>query len=517
LADAVPPPLVERYPPGAVELALTLVDNLGGYTQRIIETVTPYEYCHRRALSVDVVLPLLPARNADNQTLSVQPVVSDRPDDADVGTNASSRLLVPFLVVKRDVLFDNLDIDDSHGGTINLLSRWEDKELTEQTISGQFFLACTVTPTLSRNTTRSQQQRAEAEQQMLFDSLRLRLMKIPEKDPAPARAEVDSVFDQIRQNPGLVKDKEELDTLYRLCRRLSKSYLLVADVAAKPGQRITIKLSHDTRGDEGTDWSGLRGRLRLACGQRPFEFHIVLTFAYSTRSYHFRMRAPNGMYVSYGDFEVTNDLSTTDSRQPFTAYTPQDGEVKAGQGRAGLPFAHFYLGHKTRLPEELEKKVFASVKCREIPPGSLGLTALLQVAVAATLVSFAFFLPGLLTTSGVSTDIPVLFLALPVAMAVWLQPSLEGLDLQRAPLAARFGLLLSGAFSFAAGLVFILARVVIVNGHRAWWVWGIIWFLWLSLAIPAAIFAGYFTSEARKSYKHYASALEAPRVTYPAH
>ncbi len=462
--------LTDRYGEGIIALALALVDDLPSHTQRITQTVSPYENCHQHEVSIELILPR-----------------THEP--------APTRLLVPLLFVRRDILFDNLEV--SGPPDVTLLSRWEDKQLAAQLISAQFDLACKIGD--------ARRDRNHGPLSGLANQLRVELMKSAFNSPGTAKAVLSSVLERIQNEPRIIKSQDELRKLIRLCRFLSSNYLLVADLTASPGERIRVTLLFDSRGDEGTDRKTWKFKLRGMFGQRPFQFHVPLPYARRARSYHFRMRAPGGMYVAEADFVVTGERPTTDGRAEFISYQPSDGEVKDGHARPGLPYVHLYLGQRgLASPDDERARLFAYAKFHEVPPGSIGLATVLQVSVAASLVAFGRYLDFLLTSSTMSTDVPVLFLALPVAMAIWLQPSMEGLDLQRSSVAARIGNLLSGLTSFTAGLTFIVGRAIFANGGPIPTEWKLWWWL---IALANCGIAGYLVVRLRRATKAYGEAL----------
>lgn len=467
------PALTDRYSDAAIAVALLLIDDLTLHTQRVVETVVPHENAYHRSLSIDLVLPLAGAEAEER----------------------SRHLLVPFLEVSRGELLDNLDIDEKQGSGVSLLSRGEVKELCKQLITIQFWAS--FKPGAKGSLLKDRQ-----------DSFVKRLVDIVHKEPEDAADAVNMVLAELVADEQVkATNEKEFERLDRLCRSLATRYFLVADLEASPGQRITLKFAHDTRADESVDRRSWYSRLRFACGQRPFSFRVPVPLALRTNSYHFRMSAPDGMYVAESDFMIPRSGGGNDAnvkRISLDSYEPERGSnvKKMGQNRPGIPYSHLYLRNASGLSHS---HFFAVIKCLEIPPGSLGLAGLFTAAIAISMVTFGIFLPRLLKSGNLSSDVPVLFLTVPVALAIWLQPSLEGIDLQRAPLSARLGTFASGVLSFLAGLVYIIGRVMVRTGKP---VYAYLWVPWAILTVSACIVATYTVRRALVSHRDYRRLLE---------
>lgn len=428
--------LLSRYSADAIEIALRLVDDLPGHTQRIVECVESDESIHHRTVSLDIQIPKSKLRDGSHSTT----------------------LLVPFLVQPRGRMIDNFDLHESGGRPISLLSRWETEEVCEALIDTRFSTAFN--------------QRPWPVTALTIETARAKLRSIVSQESKDAKTSVREVF-RILNNEDWGASAHEVKLLESLCALLSRRYFLCAEVSGVDGNRVVIRFSHDTRADGLPDQAGSRDQktkrfqrqnlyqlARRLTGQRPFSFRIYTPLALQAGSYHFRMTSPRGFYLAGSEFEVPNVAASTDphsfQRLPFVRFEPAE-QLVIGRGRSGLPFAHMYLAHGN---EQDPVELTASVKFLEVPPGSIGLSTVLSLAVTLVLgISWAF-LPDLLRSDSFSADLPLVFLALPPAAVIVLQPSLEGLDQQRAPLSARLGLLTAGGLAFVAGVYFLLARAI---------------------------------------------------------
>jgi hypothetical protein len=108
--------------------------------------------------------------------------------------------------------------------------------------------------------------------------------------------------------------------------------------------------------------------------------------------------------------------------------------------------------------------LFARVIFYEVPPGSLGSTAIVSAATSLALVVVAALSGKYVSSPSIDTAIASLVVALPATVAFWLQPWPDRHELLTAPLASRLGLLGAGSLAYLGSLLLLIVPAVVPTG-----------------------------------------------------
>jgi hypothetical protein len=359
------------------------------------------------------------------------------PDDTsgrNTSRNDSRPFIVPVTWVPKGSLLNNLSVEDGAGNTLPLVSQVEVKAILSLVIESLFRIAYLNGAPPSGVTWVN-----------LID-LRKSAWMFKPVDEGEINAAL-SIMKSFARNAGSFRAQAHED-LAQLCLLLAANHVLIAEV--KTGSRVTINYKKNSALQPKTpksNWGKIRARTRLLLGVRPYRFDIPLDLPHWSHSYHFRMNAEPGQYVSeqyliYADEEppiMSSQIKTLPGSTPY---------IKIGEP-SGLPYTHLNL--RNFAMAEPFKNIVTVVKFSETPPGILGLATVAALAVTVLLGFFAAIHP----IKGWSTELPTFILALVIIGASWLGISSDKESLIRAQLAARFGLLLLALILAAGAFLYI--------------------------------------------------------------
>lgn len=185
-------------------------------------------------------------------------------------------------------------------------------------------------------------------------------------------------------------DKEAMRSLFRLCKRLSRKYLLLLKIpTSRPSVSQNIKLTVERPYDSQTSSGNsptIRHRYALF-GSIPTAFRYHTPWAKKTNHYLFTVRAPKGQFFSRADV-VTRKQSANDSQsKEYIVLQPQtpvkfSWATSLNQGNK----VNFFVGHGRKWPEP----IYISLTHRELPGRSL--LRSLSLTITALLLMIAFFM-----------------------------------------------------------------------------------------------------------------------------
>jgi len=423
---------VREYDEATLGTLLALVRD-PSWIERIVETFNVDRTSVRRSVSLSLTLPKL---RFDEKTA----------------------LLVPVTQVQRDVLVDNLDVEDASGRSLPVLSRIETHQLYGVLIEAAFNTAFAL-----REGVVEEQRRDEPGdfERLLMTRAKASLSRIPVVPQEEATrifralfsdekwADTEPVFARIHDNANL----------RALAAFFSSNTIKIAELrGVVPGERLVLKYSYDAY-YENTESK----TLSRVFGQRPYTFHIPTPLAFVAPSYHVRMRAPDSHYCAGQRFDVR--LSTLDDpssrppqrRPPKAKFVPWTAAYETSHDQ-GLPYAHLYVNDAIALERE---NVYTWLQFFEFPPGQQGvafgfaaLATVLFAAIGATFGRVVHHVEG-----------GALFLAVVGAAAVWMRPTFDSQRLLQAPLSAKVGLVLTGALGLLAALDLVLCSSLQTSGN----------------------------------------------------
>ncbi|MFB7605503.1 hypothetical protein [Streptomyces gardneri] len=238
----------------------------------------------------------------------------------------------------------------------------------------------------------------------------------------------------------------------RLCELFSNHYVLVAEV--KTGSRIVLRCRRTTstlrQEPPGTGENSFLAYLRLMLGARPQRVVIPIDLPFSTNSYHFRMTAESGQFISdHTIFDLDNPQRSLTPRTVAPGVHPQP--YVRFQSLSGLPHTHLYMRGMGKVAN---LRLATAVSFTEVPPGVLGFTTLASSFISTMLVGFTL----LQSHYDIATDLPPAFpgfLLAFLAFAVsWLGFSSDRDTLLRSSLTARLGLVAVVVLSLSSALLF---------------------------------------------------------------
>jgi hypothetical protein len=411
---------------------------------RTVESVSLQGRVISQKVNLEFRLPALPTGPGNRRT--------------DTGSGAAAgEVYIPALLVRKPELIDNLSIVDAQGQALSALPYEETANLVAVTL--HFLL---VSCTLGQSGNRPDQQPAELPLAVWQTEAQL-LRLIHEVGPQP---NVDSEIDQAFTRLGLPLDDnapERVTWLRAFVRTLSQAYPVV--VALPPGSPDRVLLTYQRTLIPSLDTGGIRGRLRLALGLRPFNVGVGTALANATKSYHLHVQGPPTQYLMEQTLRCSvcqRPLTRNGVDAPDGPHTPgHRHEPFPGQGgrpyfelrsKRGQSYAHLYMrGFANSSGDHL----VLSASFGETPPATLA-GATITAAISALLIGII----GHAEVAGINhgSDIPPLLLALPTAAASWFGFNSDGEAVLRSSLAARCSLFVSGIASLVAACVFLATK-----------------------------------------------------------
>jgi hypothetical protein len=433
----MPRHLIERYNEPLLHRYLELVYRYSDHIHRITDTVKVQDGTLRRELSVDLTIPSPPESAGAHSALS----------------------LVPLMRGHRGRLFDNLAVADASGRSLSVLAQEENKMVAALLLETTYKFAL----------------RDENLDVDHFDDIwrvGVAIATIPYLSPKHARWIYRKYFSDPKVLALLGLTDSGRDALGKLAYFLCDRFMTTAEVAAGPLDKVVLKYSYDSKyredaqyRDTGSD-TALKSQLRSAFGQRPYSFRIRIPLAFVAQSYHFRMDAPSSAYCSVQAVLVEAPKAPSEATTTKTTTTLQEwqppGRLQYRKTESPASnYAHLYIHGLNR---QKHFPLFARVIFYEVPPGSLGSTAIVSAATSLALVVVAALSGKYVSSPSIDTAIASLVVALPATVAFWLQPWPDRHELLTAPLASRLGLLGAGSLAYLGSLLLLIVPAVVPTG-----------------------------------------------------
>jgi hypothetical protein len=247
-----------------------------------------------------------------------------------------------------------------------------------------------------------------------------------------------------------------------LVRRLSLHYALVAAIDLPQDRRLLVRYRRTLIPELDLRSAGIavdprelrklyprfKAWLRVLFGSRPVNVTVSLDNAWTCRSYHVRVEAPDGLYLGGQKLIASQDYL---SKKAEDAPTPVHYRFRR---RLGQPYAHFY-GRFFPIPLPGERRPKIQLHFYEVPPGSD-----FRAAIASGAAFALIWLVGFVLSRDINlgTDAPALLLVFPGIAASWLGFDTITHRLFDGTLAARLSLALTTFVSLAASGAFILSK-----------------------------------------------------------
>src|SRR5215469_9145959 len=403
--------------------------------QRVAEHYIPLERTLNQEVAIDIKIPdrMLASGNQEPEAAGDgQPgPASDAPQQA-ASRPHDPNIYLPLLVLPKGEFCDNLEVRGPDHSPLALLSYQEYLQLAARILRlllclGHGISADGAPPAFPRSASGTAEgDVVHLEQRALCEIIRRAQEDIDvksERGTSLVSREAERIATLIEQLPDRTPDQRRYLVLAgQLIRKLSLHYVLVASVPLSADGRMTLRyrralipelelapVGRRRNPDESKLRNVLKGWLRILLGARPASVTVSLDNAWACQSYHVRVDAPEGLYLS---------------RQNFVASSAYWAELAADASRVhyrfrrrlGQPYAHFY-GRFMPIPGEGQIRPKIKLIFLEVPPGSdfranvasfacLGLVWLVAAVMSRTVD------PG--------TDAPAFLLVFPGIAASWL-------------------------------------------------------------------------------------------------
>jgi hypothetical protein len=424
--------------------------------QRVSEHYVPAERTLTQKVTVEVKIP--------SRLIELKPDDGDNVESDDVDRTT----LFPILLLPKGAFNDNLDVFGADNDRMSVLSYREYLQLTAGIL--RVFICRAYGLSSSEGLTRISQSSRSVETNVLHVEHRA-LTQITKRaqanidvkkhlDPSLVSSEAEDVAKLLEDLQVDHARKVYLELAAALVRKLSMHYALVASAPIDADGRLIIQYRRtlipelELSPDEDNDRSRLRksierfkGWLQALLGTRPVNVTVSLDNAWTCQSYHVRVDAPAGLYLTRQMFVTPSEYLQARAKN---APTPVHYRFRR---RLGQGYAHFY-GRFFPSPTSGQRRPKLKLDFEETPPGSV-----FRAAIASCACFGLIWLVGFVVsrTSNPNTDAPAFLLVFPGVAASWL-----GLDaparLFEGTLASRLSLCLTTFTSVAASGLFIMNR-----------------------------------------------------------
>jgi hypothetical protein len=348
-------------------------------------------------------------------------------------TAVQPALLIPIIMASKGTMLDNVDTFDGAAAAVPFLSQEDARGVVAHVVQELFEEAF-----------------GSDHEPVLYALLRLVFQ--------PGRVSVRDAhryFDRIIKSVREEADSQKLARLRNVCWFLVRNYVIIAEIPPPTGNKWVLKYARTIPLYGRADSPSHRRRLRL--GLAPNSFVVPLNLPFAANSYHFRMQTGLNSYVKAHSVlwaKTGKPVRQEDIRKMSTqAYLRV-------RHRQAMPYAHLYTRRfdTCRRPTDLVMQIDFD----EVPPGALGLTCGLAAISALVITVLAFLVPDY--NDQVSGDVLGFLLAISPVAATFVGYSME--KLQRSSLSTFTGLVLTGATSLLAALVYVRSSPGLVRG--AW-------------------------------------------------
>lgn len=327
-------------------------------------------------------------------------------------------LFVPFMVVRKGRLFDNLQIEAADGAQRASLSYSEYLQLVSIVLRH-----------LARVDGRRTLKRYVAVEEQI-------MTMIADRAPAAdADEEVDKLFDGVKSTQGAASPA--LQFMTSIVKILVVHYAVVVKMPISTVredhqweilttiERRLLPLESPKFSEDFIAW--MFDRFRKWFGVRPNQFALPIENAHRTPSYHLEFVGPPDTYLA---------------RQSIQHFVPDSSFYLRMRPRFGQRYSHLYL--RDAPNEAVNWRLRLSFF--ERPPGSVGIAAVTALASLCLI-----FIAGRLASTGQLKDVPgdvtAVLLAVPVVSSAWI-----GLERGKVPFGGTTATRLSSLVSFLSSL-----------------------------------------------------------------
>nr|WP_198151284.1 hypothetical protein [Kibdelosporangium sp. MJ126-NF4] len=230
-----------------------------------------------------------------------------------------------------------------------------------------------------------------------------------------------------------------------LVNKLSERYVVVVAVPVT-GKRVLVHFERTEIPSFHREKGRVKSLFRMMVGSRPVQLNVSARNAVTCRSYHLYVRAPDYLYLGEVDTKPIEALISTwrqAGRDAFIRVRP----------RRGQSYFHLY-GRLLKTSET--KNMGATVKFFEVPPGSIGKSAIAAVAACLVVLAVGAVVTWAPTVADVDTQIVAFLLAVPGIAAAWLGLESRQGALFDGSLTARLSLLATFLISLGASTLMLL-------------------------------------------------------------
>ncbi|CAM4151345.1 hypothetical protein KIPE111705_42865 [Kibdelosporangium persicum] len=456
--------------------------------------------------------------------LRMQPSVDDEPIDCE----KAETILVPVIMARKGLLFDNLLVKDASGRVLPTLSQWETRGLTALAVRALFGFIDEAPP--PRPT--------------WLDRIRRKKVVAPEPDDELLTAFVEIVRDAICLvgSPTMLATQESArglndrrdraldrladlrakmpDGLYQrlseVCRSLADNYLIIAEVPKPSGTNLIVQYTAHTQNERSLQRG--KEKLRARLGLDPHMLDIAMPRMLQADSYHCQITAPTGLHV------FSHHLEALGGKTPLKQENFQVGGVQQYvrlYHEESRTVAHLYVRRHgaaittsdVRRAKGIGSGVKSVLSLRETPPGMLGSAATLATVVATIVLFLTVTRLGLAGDQTTGSSLPGLLFAVPAFIAAALGRGVDGSRLSQSSLITYFGLLLVFITSISATLLYALdaAKRLPTEVMIELWPSAVFWptdWIWLGLSLVTWGVAIFLIRERRDQTRYYLANLQ---------
>ncbi|RSM73876.1 hypothetical protein DMH04_40705 [Kibdelosporangium aridum] len=453
--------------------------------------------------------------------LRMRPPVETTP----INCQATRTILVPVIMARKGLLFDNLQVTDASGRVLPTLSQWEARGVTALAVRALFGFVNEdsarrgiTLPWRRRALEQAEANLKAAYVEIMTDAICL--VGAPDKlAKASATRHLSERRDKALKRLADLRSvmaPEFYERLEAVCLSLADNYLIIAEVPKPSGTNLIVKYTARTE----TERSLPRGkeRLRARLGLDPHMVDVAMPRILQADSYHCQITAPPGLHV------FSHHLEALGGNKPLRQTDFQIGGVQQYvrlYHEESRTIAHLYVRRHgsafavsdVRGSERIGSGVKSVLSLRETPPGMLGSAATLATVVATVMLFLTITRLGLTDQRSTGSSLPALLFTVPAFISAALGRGVDGSRMTRSSLITYFGLFAVFITSIGATLLYAydattnLATEVSIALWPGSAPWQTDW-IWLGLSIVTWGVAIFLIRERRDQTRYYLDNLQ---------
>lgn len=372
---------------------------------------------------------------------------------------------VPVLTPRKGELIDNLALQNGDGANLSALCHTETMKLVQLAL--HFLITACLTEISPADAD------ADADSDSIWtadaskaEALFLEIIFGEVVEEAAIKTKIGRAFEwlntvSVSAGPGI---SNNATWLREFVTQLSTAYPIVISVPIKTRNgRHLVMYSRTVIPSPRV--VGFRDRLRLALGLRPLRVGISPLLAYTSKSYHLWIKAPDSQFIMEQALRCRNCGKVLNRhgqingpcKNPHSHSKPSGDAYCQLQEPHGQNYVHLYMrGFQQSKRANLE--LMSSFG--EVPPGTLG-SAAMTAGMAVLLIGTVGH--TVIAKGAVDSNLPALLLALPAAAASWFGFTSDSEAVLRSSLAGRCSLMVGGLVSLAAAGIYVLG---VGTAHR---------------------------------------------------